>query len=116
MKVFSAHVAHDLDAKRLNYQPKEWCKADGVYPRKKKQYFLSVLVAQMAYNQLPRCTFSTTEWLQWWAFAPVPNHILQDFGPEMGAGICPIVGLYPELYSTNFRSEYCRPYFLSVTD
>ena len=27
--VFSAHIAHDLDANQLNYQPKEWCMADG---------------------------------------------------------------------------------------
>ena len=59
MGVLSAHVAHNLDVKRLNYQPKESCKADGVYPRK-KQLFLGVLAGKMANNLLPPCTFSTT--------------------------------------------------------
>ena len=52
----------------------------------------------MVNNHLPPCTFSPTECLQWWAFTPVKKHPLQDFGPEMGVGICPRVGLYPELY------------------
>ena len=37
----------------------------GVYPgEKKKQHFLRVLAAKMANNQLPACTFSTTERIQ----------------------------------------------------
>ena len=35
MGMFSAHVAHNLDAKKLNHQPKGSFKADGVYPNKK---------------------------------------------------------------------------------
>ena len=40
----------------------------------------------MVNNQLPPCTFSTTECFQWWAFILVKRHPLQDFGPEMGGG------------------------------
>ena len=61
----------------------------------------------MANNQLPPCMFSTTECLQWWAFTRVERHPLQEFGPEIG-GICPRVGLYPELYG---RREYQQHFF-----
>ena len=37
----------------------------------------------MANNQLPPCTFSTAECLQWWMFTPVKIYPLYDFGPEM---------------------------------
>ena len=31
---------------------------------------------------------------------PSKKHPVQDFRPKMGMGICPRVGLYPELYTT----------------
>ena len=46
----------------------------------------------MANNQLPSCTSSATECLQWWAFTPVKRHFLQDFGLEMGSGRLPLGG------------------------
>ena len=47
----------------------------------------------MANNQLPPCTFSAMERFQWWAFTPEIRHPLQDFGLEMGVGVCPRVVL-----------------------
>ena len=62
--VFSAHVTRNLDTKQLNYQPKEWCKADGGLFMVKATH-LSVLAAKMGKNQLPQRSFSMAECLQW---------------------------------------------------
>ena len=90
MGVFSEQISHDLDAKQLNYPPKEWCKAAGVY-ESQKHHFPSVLTVKMANNQLPPGTFTTMERLQRWAFTPVTSHPLQDFRSKMGPGRLPRV-------------------------
>ena len=36
MGVFSAHVAHNLDGKQLNYQQKNGARQIGVYPSKER--------------------------------------------------------------------------------
>ena len=59
----------------------------------KKQHFLNVLVAKMANNQLPPCTFSMVECLQGWAFTPVTRHPLQDLDPTCWGGPIPRTSL-----------------------
>ena len=60
-----------------------------------------VLAAKMVNNQLPPCTFSTTEF-QRSAFTPVKRHPLQEFEPKLGWAFAPgCQGLYPELHGTS---------------
>ena len=58
MGVFSAHVTHNLDAKTIENQPKEWCKADGIYPSKKTHS--KGFGSQIGEQSVATCTFSTT--------------------------------------------------------
>ena len=63
----------------------------------------------MANNQLPPCSFSTTECLQWWVFAPIRRHTLQGFESEMGVGCLPQGGPLPRTFRyTIMLSLYCR--------
>ena len=98
MHMFNAHVAHNLDTKTVKLSATRMGPGRWGFTQVKKQHFLSVSAANMANNQLSPCTFSTTECLQWWAFTPGTRHPSQDFGPKMGLGVCPKVGLYPGLY------------------
>ena len=93
MGVVSAHATQDLDTKTVDLSAKR-----RVQGRWRLIHFLSVLVAEMANNQLPPCTFSATGVLEAMGVTPVKRHPLQDFRPEMGVGVCPRVGLYLELY------------------
>ena len=85
MGVFSAHVAHDCHAKTVELSAKI------IVQRRRRfiQVETTPSMARMANNQLPPCTFSTSECLQWWAFTMVNRHPLQDFGPEKGEGVYP---------------------------
>ena len=76
--------------------------------RKSKATFPSVLAEKLASNQLPPCTFSITKCVQGRAFTPVKRYRLQDFTHKMGVGVCPRMGLHPELYGTcRFLIKFC---------
>ena len=69
---------------------------------------IGIMVTKMMNNQVPPCPFSKMECLQWWAFTPVKRHPLHNFGPEIGVGVCPRVGLYPALYGI------CKKYLVKL--
>ena len=96
MWVVSAHIVQNLDAETVELAANKMVQVCKGFTQKE---ILRVLVAN---NQLPSCTFSTTECLQWWAFkytlVHAHKHPLQDVGPEMGVGICPA-------YTSNFTVQ-----------
>ena len=80
--VFSACVAHDLNSKIVNH-PKEWHRADGAYPSKKKT--LSKCFGGQKWRtischhaRLVRRSSCSGVYL-----SPVKRNPLQDFGPKM---------------------------------
>ena len=59
---------------------------DTKMPKTDKLLAKLVLMSKMANDQLPQCTFSMPEFLQWWTFIPAKRNTLQDFEPKWGGG------------------------------
>ena len=90
---------HNLDTKQFNYQPKA---------RSRQMGFIQVKITLSECFGYQNCKQSgvtmpfqyTTECLQWWAFTPGKDIRCRTLDLKKGVGICPRVGLYPELNGT----------------